>query len=261
MLRSSPSLKRGVLLVLGLFAAVSFVNAQVRTVNAAINEEVQTSQTSIRAQAQIDQLTEQTTDMLGEYRLALQQLDRVKLYNQNLAAIVADQEKAKSAMGQKISNYEATKQDLIPLMTNMIDTLERFIELDLPFHLDERRDRVTRLRDNVDDSNITNSERFRQIMEAYQIEMNFGRDADAYTGWLEANGPRREVNFLRIGRMVLAYQSHDGAETGFYNPTTRQWELLPDDYRNPVAEGLRVARKQAAPNLLRLPVPAPEAAQ
>lgn len=261
MLRSSPSFKRGALLVLGLFAGVSFVHAQVRTVNAAINEEVQTSQTSIRAQAQIDQLSEQTADMLGEYRLALQQLDRLKLYNQNLAAIVADQENAKSAMGQKIANYEATKQDLVPLMAHMIDTLERFIELDLPFHLDERRDRVARLRDNVDDSNITNSERFRQIMEAYQIEMNFGRDADAYVDWMEANGPRREVNFLRIGRMVLAYQSHDGAETGFYNPTTRQWETLPDDYRNSVAEGLRIARKQAAPNLLRLPVPAPEDAR
>lgn len=248
-------------LLSGLLTAVSVAQAPTEAVDAAISEEVLATETGIEAQAQIDILSGETADLLGEYRLALQQLDRVRLYNQNLAAVVADQERVKSAMGQKIANYEATKQDLVPLMVQMIDTLDRFIELDLPFHLEERRERVARLRDDLDNSAITNSERFRQLMQAYQIEMNFGRDTDAYVGWLESNGPRREVNFLRIGRLVLAYQSHDRNETGFFNPVTRSWELLPDKFRSPVAEGLRIARKQAAPELLRLPVPAPEPAQ
>ncbi|MBT8144184.1 MAG: DUF3450 domain-containing protein [Gammaproteobacteria bacterium] len=240
---------------------VTLVHAQVRTVNAAMNEESQAHQTSIRAQAQIDQLSEQTADLLGEYRLALQRLNQARIYNQNLAEVVADQERAMSEMGQKIDNYERSKQDLVPLMLDMIDTLDRFVELDLPFALEERRDRVARLQGNMNNSEITNSEKFRQVMEAYQIEMDFGRTIDADTGWLEANGPRREVNFLRIGRMVLAYQTHDRTETGFFNPVSRQWELLPDEYRNYVTDGLRIAQKQAAPDLIRLPVPAPEAAQ
>ncbi|NND58957.1 MAG: DUF3450 domain-containing protein [Gammaproteobacteria bacterium] len=260
MFKNSPSLRRAFVASVLLFF-VTLVHAQVRTVNAAMNEESQAHQTSIRAQAQIDQLSEQTADLLGEYRLALQRLNQARIYNQNLAEVVADQERAMSEMGQKIDNYERSKQDLVPLMLDMIDTLDRFVELDLPFALEERRDRVARLQGNMNNSEITNSEKFRQVMEAYQIEMDFGRTIDADTGWLEANGPRREVNFLRIGRMVLAYQTHDRTETGFFNPVSRQWELLPDEYRNYVTDGLRIAQKQAAPDLIRLPVPAPEAAQ
>ncbi len=261
MQRYSPSLNRAALLGLTFFVMAGAATAQVRIVNSAIGEEVKTSQTSIRAQAQIDQLSEQTAELLGDYRVALQQLDRVKIYNQHLQEVVNDQERSKSEMGQKLENYQRTKQEIVPLMNNMIESLDRFVELDLPFNLDERRGRVQRLRDNMDSAEITISEKFRQVMDAYQIEMNFGRDVEAYTGWLEANGPRREVNFLRVGRLVLAYQTHDRAETGFFNPTTRAWETLPDQYRNFVADGLRIARKQAAPTLLKLPVPAPEAAQ
>lgn len=256
----SPSRLRAVVAILMLlFTAV--VQAQETTVDAVLAEEIQAHQDSIQAQAQIDQLSGQTADLLGEYRLALQRLNQARVYNQNLAEVVADQQQAMAAMGQKIDNYQRSKQDLVPLMLDMIETLDRFVELDLPFHLDERRQRVQKLRNNMSNSEIANSEKFRQVMEAYQVETDFGRTIDASTGWLEANGPRREVNFLRIGRMILAYQTHDRAETGFFNPVSRQWELLPEEYRNSVAEGLRIALKQAAPDLLRLPVAAPENAR
>ena len=70
-----------------------------------------------------------------------------------------------------------------------------------------------------------------------------------------------QVDFLRVGRVLLAYQTQDRARTGFWNKQSRQWEPLPDSYRNAVTQGLRIARKQAAPDLLRLPVPAAEGVQ
>ena len=206
------------------------------------------------------QTSGQSADLLGDYRLAVQRLGQAEIYNENLAEVVADQKRAMSEMGRKFENYERSKQDFVPLMLDMMATLDRFIELDLPFHIDERRERVAKLRKTMNESGIGNSEKFRRLMEAYQIEMDFGRTIDASTGWLEANGPRREVNFLRVGRVVLAYQTHDRTETGFFNPLSRQWQILPDEYRAHVADGLRIARKQAAPNLIRLPVAAPEAA-
>ncbi|NNF61623.1 MAG: DUF3450 domain-containing protein [Gammaproteobacteria bacterium] len=257
----SPSPLRLVLGGVALLLTTALAHGQVRVVNSVISEEVQTSQTSIRAQAQIDRLSDQTAELLGEYRAVLQQLDRVEIYNQHLGEVVDDQESSKADVTQKLENYQRTKQEIVPLMNRMIDTLDKFVELDLPFHLYERRERVQRLRDNMGSAEITISEKFRQLMDAYQIEMDFGRDIDAYTGWLEVNGPRREVNFLRVGRLVLAYQTQDRNETGFFNPVTRAWETLPDQYRNHVADGLRIARKQAAPDLLKLPVQAPEVAQ
>lgn len=199
--------------------------------------------------------------LVDDYGAALQSLDRAKIQNQYLQQLIDNQEAAKSAAGRQRDNYRRLGPEIIPLMTQMIESLASFVELDLPFHLEQRRARVQKLRANLGQPEITVAEKFRQIFEAYQIEMDFGRDIDATVGWLEANGPRREVTFLRVGRIVLAYQTHDRSETGFFNPASRQWELLPDEYRNFVSEGLRIANKQAAPVLLKLPVAAPEPAK
>jgi hypothetical protein len=112
----------------------------------------------------------------------------------------------------------------------------------------------------MSNAKVTDAERYRQIMEAYQIENEYGRTIEAYQGELEQNGKTRQVDFLRVGRVVFLYQTPDGAETGVWNQKNKSWELAPD-YRVGVRQGLRMARKQTAPDLLRLPVPTAEAAK
>ncbi|MDH3646712.1 MAG: DUF3450 domain-containing protein [Gammaproteobacteria bacterium] len=246
--KNSPSPVRAVPLALTLFLVASLTYAQ--------GDVARTG-----AQTQIDQLSRQSVELLEDYRVALQSLDQVRIYNQHLQQVIIDQEASRAKTAQQLENYERSKGEIVPLMSRMIDALDKFVELDLPFHLDERRNRVQVLKDNMVKSEISISEKFRRVLDAYQIEMNFGRDMDATTGWLESDSRRREVSYLRVGRIVLAYQTHDRSETGFFNPVTREWEVLPDEYRNFVTEGLRIANKQAAPVLLKLPVAAPEAAQ
>jgi len=249
---------------LGAFAALALMAllplgqaaAQERTLNAALSEQKSSVQDAARSQARIAQLADQTTELLGEYRVTIQRLDRVRIYNENLQSLVGDQEAEKENIQQQLTSFQEVQQDIIPLMYEMIDDLESFIELDMPFQLTERRDRVQMLRDIMEQSDVTVSEKYRQIMNAYQIEADFGRTTEAYDGQLGD----RKVDFLRVGRILLAYQTPDREETGFWNKNTREWEVA-DDYRNDVVEGLRIARQQAAPNLLRLPVPAPETEQ
>lgn len=233
-----------------------------QALQAVLDEIVQTQALSdadaIRSQLRISQLADETTELLGEYRLTLQQLDRVRIYNDNLAALVADQEADKASIRQQLEDFVVVEQGIVPLMFNMIEALEQFIALDMPFQLRERVDRVRRLRDNMDASDITISEKYRQIMDAYVIETDFGRTAEAYVDTLEIEGAPTQVDVLRIGRVLLAYQTPDRAQTGFFNLDTRAWEPLPDEYRAAITQGLRIARRQAAPDLLRLPVHAPE---
>jgi hypothetical protein len=232
-----------------------------QTIKQSVDIQVKSDKDAARTQARIAQLADQTAELLGEYRLAIQQLDRVKIYNGHLQKLVDDQEAEKADIQRQLEDFSVVEQEIVPLMMNMIGDLEQFIELDMPFNMEERRGRVQRLRDNMDEAEITISEKYRQIMEAYTIETNFGRDIEAYTGKLTLGGQTREVDFFRVGRILLAYQTKDRGETGFWNKTSRQWEPLPDSYRNHITEGLRIARKQAAPNLLMLPVPGPQAAQ
>jgi hypothetical protein len=235
---------------------LSQAGAQERTLNTTLSEQKTSVQEATRSQARVAQLADQTSDLLGEYRVTIQRLDRVRIYNENLDALTRDQEREKDDIQRQLTSFQEVQQEIVPLMFEMIDDLERLIELDLPFQLQERRDRIEMLRDVMDQSDVTVSEKYRQIMNAYQVEADFGRTTEAYDGQLGD----RTVDFLRVGRILLAYQTPDRAETGFWNKNTREWEVA-NEYRNDVVEGLRIARQQAAPNLLRLPVPAPETEQ
>jgi hypothetical protein len=232
--------------------ALPQVGAQERVLEATLAEQKAAVQEATRAQARVVQLADETSELLGEYRVTVQRLDRVRVYNDNLDALVLDQEREQQDIERQLVSFQEVQQEIVPLMLEMIDDLARFIELDMPFQLQERRDRVELLRDLMGRSDVTVSEKYRQVMGAYQIEADFSRSTEAYDGRL---GDRR-VDFLRVGRVLLAYQTPDRAETGFWNRNTGEWEVA-NDYRNDVVEGLRIARKQAAPDLLRLPLPAP----
>lgn len=226
---------------------------QVRTLEETLAAQRSGVEDAARSQTRVVQLAEETSELLGEYRVTVQQLDRARIYNDNLEELLRDQQREQEDIDRQLASFRQVQQEIVPLMFEMIDDLARFIELDMPFQLQERRDRVDRLRELMGRSDVTVSEKYRQIMSAYQIEAEFTRSTEAYDGRL---GDRR-VDFLRVGRILLAYQTPDRAETGFWNKNTREWEVA-NGYRNDVVEGLRIARKQAAPSLLRLPLPAPE---
>ena len=107
-------------------------------------------------------------------------------------------------------------------------------------------------------SDVSSAEKFRRVIEAYQIENDYGRTIEAYRGSVPIDGNPQEVDFLRIGRVSLAYQSVGGAHTGAWDKEVGDWvELDASEFKNQVSDGLRVARKQVAPDLLVIPVAAP----
>ena len=209
------------------------------------------------SQAVVSDLSDETQDLLGQYRLVLQQIDRLIAYNDYVERLIFDQEAQIKDIREQLDQFALIERGIVPLMLDSIDTLDKFIDLDVPFLLEERKARVARLRTIMNLSDVTVSEKYRQIMDAYQIETTYGRDIEAYTGLLEIGGVSRQVDFLRIGRTSLTYQTPDQEETGFWNKQDKQWEKLPNKYQNYVTQGLRVARKQVTPNLLELPIEAP----
>lgn len=227
----------------------------------AINEQAGVDSRSQQSQLRVAQLDEQAGEYFGEYRVALQQLERLRIYNGNLEKLTADQEAERASISRQLDDFGETEQGIVPLMYDMIAALKTFIELDLPFSQLERQSRVGRLETNIERSDLTVSEKYRQIMEAYQIETSYGRNIEAYMGSLEIGGVDRKVDLLRVGRILLAYQTPDLSETGFWDKTTGSWQALDSSYRRAITDGLRIARKQAAPSLLELPLPAAEAAR
>ncbi len=144
----------------------------------------------------------------------------------------------------------------------MVERLEEFVALDLPFRRDERNERVRELQGMLEDASITDAQKMRRVLEAYQIEVEFGRNAEAYTGELELESGIRQVSFLQLGRVALLYQTNDDAgDSGIWNPETGEWERLGSQHRNSVRTALRMARSQVAPELVLLPLWPPVTAE
>ena len=146
-------------------------------------------------------------------------------------------------------------------MLKMIDSLDRFVALDLPFQKVEREDRVAALTDLMNRADVTISEKYRKILEAYQIEEGFSRTIEAYKASLDKDGGEKTYEFLRVGRIALLYQSPDGNETGMWNKKTRQWEeSCPRSIAARLNRAFASPKKQAPPPLIKLPVQTAEKA-
>ena len=212
------------------------------------------------SQAKIDRLADETANLLSDYKTVMKQVDGLKVYNARLERQIANQERRIRDIDASIAEASVIQRQIPPLVVRMLDGLEQFINLDMPFDLDTRLSNIEAVRANMDRSDVTSAEAFRQVLELYSIELQYGRGIEAYTDTIELGGAEREVDVLRIGRVALVYQSTDGAETGAWNKDAQSWEeLSAGDYASAVRKGVRIAKKQATIELLNMPVSAPEA--
>lgn len=210
------------------------------------------------SQERIEDTASETQRLLRDFQAVLRQIESLKAYNAQQRRVVADQEEQLAELQQSINDVVSIRREITPLMLRMIDRLEEFVALDVPFLHDKRTQRVANLRDFMDQSNISPSEKFRLVLEAYQIENEFGRTIESYRGALEIDGQERQVDFLRIGRVVLAYQTLDGQLQGRWNQETKAWEALGAEYSGSIDAAMRFAKKQAAPQMYLLPVSGPK---
>lgn len=242
------------LLASSLLSLVS-VSISADTLSKTIQVESSIQNSAIKSQKNIDGLDDRTRKMLQQYRSVTRQTRTLLTYNQHLQALLESQEQEKISYTQQLEQIETTQQEIVPLILNMQQSLEQFIQLDVPFLPAERKQRVERLKAMMTRADVTNAEKFRRIIEAYQIENDYGNTIESYRANIQLEGETSSVDFLRLGRVALYYQRLDGSETGYWNNTLKRWEQLPGEYRNPIRQGLRIARKEAAPDLLSLPVP------
>jgi hypothetical protein len=159
---------------------------------------------------------------------------------------------------------DAVLTSLDPMMFQMIEELDNFISLDIPFLIDDRRDRVANLRELMDEppTDVPPAEKYRKIIEAYTIETDYGRFVSAYDGPFSedphaASDPDApNVDYLRVGRVSWIYMFKDGSRMGIYNPETKAWDNLPGSYRLDIQKAMRIAREVTTPDVFVAPVPA-----
>jgi hypothetical protein len=223
----------------------------------ALTAQVETDRAAAAAQEELNGIRERTQDAAGRYAQAMADADSLERFNAQLQEQVQSQNEEIESIQRQLTDIETTQREVQPLMQQMVDTLARFVELDVPFLLDERTARVQNLKNIMSRADITISEKYRLILEAYQIELDYGRTLSAYEGRLGTGADARTVEFAQLGRVSLMYRTLDGSETGYWDAEKKAW-VVDDSYREAVEEAIRVAKRDGAPDLLTVPVPAPQ---
>lgn len=244
--------------VVGAFALGSSAVVSADPLNDLHKEEAKIHAAAAKSQEKINNLYEQSQELFVEYRGIVDETENLKVYNDYVATLVADQQRGIDSLQTQIDGIDGVKRGVVPLMFRMIDSLEQFIDLDIPINIDERKARVERLRDVMANSNVTTSEQFRQVVEAYQIENQYGQNIRAYQGTLDYQGTEITVDFFNLGRTALLALSLDQKSAWVWDNDSRSWQVLGDEYLSSVVIAVRMANKLLTPNLLKLPIKAAE---
>ena len=211
-----------------------------------------------QSQERINTVVEGTRSLEDQYRAINKEIDGLKVYNRLMKAQVDGQTATLEDISLSMDQVDVINRQIFPLMERMIDGLDQSVKLDVPFLMEERQGRVADLKDIMERSDVSVAEKFRKVMEAYQIENEYGWTSEYFTQTLTLDGVTRSFNMLRIGRIGLYFQSDDARVTGRYDISNREW-VMDDSARNEIRKGLRMARQLIAPELISIPVPAAEA--
>ena len=243
--------------VLCLLSVISASEVYAASLDDVLGVRSSTTVEGAKSQAKIDKLTEQTRDLLQQFKTVMKVVDGLRVYNQQQRRLIKNQEQELSELEESIDNVTVIERQIGPLIEKMIVNLEKFVDLDIPFLITERRERIDFLKDTLDRPDVSVAEKFSQVLQAYQVENTYGTTIEAYTDVIELDGKSRQVDMLKWGRVSLVFQTPDAESTGVWDNKARQWVMLPDEFRTGVRDGLRIARKTQTADLVHLPVSAP----
>lgn len=240
------------------FTHLIFAQDQVTEEVNPVTESVAVSTKSIEksglTQEQIVKLDETTRILLADYQSTTKEFESLKLYNDQVQKIINSQIEEIENILLKIDELDKTNQRIVPLMLKMIDGLENFILLDIPFLMEERSSRVRNLKETMDRGDISTSEKFRLITEAYKTELEYGRTIETYRDNIDIDGVETSADFLRVGRIALTYLTVDGNKGGYWDTQSSSYMKASSSIRRATGDALKIASKQAPPALIKIPL-------
>ena len=246
------------LLVATLLGSALALSDQIQPLLDVAEERAKSEQVS---QIKIDSMDDDTSLIVNEYKTVSKQIEGLRVYNAQMRMQIERQEERLKEIDKTMKEAQVMQRQIPPFTRRMLAGIEKSIELDMPFHLAERKERIAFAKAAIDNPTVSSAEGLRQVLETFNVEMEYGRKLDNYKDTINIEGQPREVNVLRVGRLSLVYQSSDESLTGAWDNKKQEWVALDNSYRNPTKKGLRIANRLATVDMLELPIPNPEAVQ
>lgn len=241
-------------LFMAITSTITITTAQAQELKEVVAASKKINKSANQSQQKINKIDEQIQSKLQKFKVVNKELDGLNVYNKQMQAQLDNQLEELANLAVSMEQVSIIERQISPLMARMIETLTTFVSLDVPFLPEERSKRVAGLQAMLERADVAVSEKFRRVLEAYQVEVEYGRTIEAYSGLQMIDDQERDVDFLRIGRVSFIYQSRDGQQMGMWDQASKSWQPLDAGFRSDINKGLRIARKQLAPDLIIVPV-------
>src|SRR5690625_6394202 len=113
----------------------------------------------------IDRLAQETDDLVHQFDVVHREIEGLRTYDSQLERQIAAQLRVMEELGESIEQVTVIERQIQPLVLRMLEGLEQFVALDMPFRVEERQARLKMLRDNQDRADISVGEKFRQVLD------------------------------------------------------------------------------------------------
>ncbi|MFT5881064.1 MAG: hypothetical protein ACI86X_002203 [Moritella sp.] len=238
---------------LSLLACVFTVQADT-DLESIIKLKQQSQNSAQQTQREIEDLDEQTNELVGEYRAVLRENTVLESYNIQLQKQLTQQANLLEGLAHSMANARTTRMELQPFMQDMVQVLTLFVAEDIPFLWQERQLRLQELNLLLDNPNIAVADKYRRILEAYQIETEYGDTIETWQAQLPKSTDEKTVQLIRVGRIALYYLTPDHSASGYWDNSARTWQPLPESWLPRVKQVVDVAENKILPTLLDIPL-------
>lgn len=236
---------------------LSIFSASASDLDNALSTQAQTHASAAASQRKIDADAVQSIALRNDIEQLQSQVENLAVYQTHLTNLIESQQTEMASFEAQITDTQHTRQGVVPLMYQMIEGLWQEVNQGLPIKIEQRQARVKKLADMMSRADVSEAEKYRLILEAYQIELDYGTKLSVYQGKLSIDGQVREADMLHLGKLSLVARSLDKSTYWGFNGKTGQWQRLDHQFNTPIDTAFSVAEKQIAPSMLSLPLSAP----
>ncbi len=207
-----------------------------------------------KAQQQEDAWAGQRADLLARYQSLQAEKKRLERAREGLEQRLAFEEKAMVEARRKAEGARWIELELQGYLESVVARLEEFIRKDLPFLPAERSQRIASVKECLMRPDSGGAEKYRRVMEALQIEAEYGRSAEVYPDSVSIDSELLTLEMLRLGRTALFWRTPEGTRAGHYDPATGAYAPLDSRYHREIEKAMAIARRERTTELVRLPV-------
>ena len=147
--------------------------------------------------------------------------------------------------------------DVLVLAGEMVDALEQFVLLDVPFRRRDRLSNIGSLRERLPSSDNSVADTFRAVLNAYLTEAHFGYTIEKYKGAISNDAGRKSGSFLRVGRVSYVFSNQEEAESFIWDADFQDWVSLPTSFEDDLNEAIRAVESGNLQQLMLIPLVVP----